>query len=377
MSIKARYIGIGFLVIIVLEILSLYKVYNNSLQGARDILYLISEANVPLDNVREHITCVGDISTEVIDNIVVTTHTVDGVTYYIDHTEQLLYALSHDVVFLLILGIIYTLLFGRMRIIDTERKKLTYQLDKHDLSVLEKINLAVVIHHEMSLPVGVINSVIESMEYRNSLDPDPEYTKYIALLKSNILSISSVLDRMVAGKEHIGTANSSIKTLIERTNDSISVYYIDNNYEFILENADILDAYTPYKLSDGTFSNIINNLIKNSLEAMATKIVFTCNRQLNKDGTLTLIIQDNGHGIPGKSLSEINNKIFKPGVSSKEVSLVDRVKALDSGIRDNCVRGTGLYLCKTILNEVGGDITILDTSYLGTTFGIILRVRKL
>ena len=377
MSIKARYIGIGFLVIIVLEILSLSRVYHNSLQGAHDILYLISEAGVPLETIREHATCVTAISTEAIDNIVVTTHTVDGVTYYIDHTDQLLYALSHDIVFLLILGIIYSLLFRRIRIIDTERKKLTYQLDKHDLAVLEKTNLAVVIHHEMSLPVGVINSVIDSLDYRNTLDPDPENTKYIALLKSNILSISSVLDRMVAGKEHVGTTNNSISTLIQRTNNSIALYYIDNDYGFTLNNTDILNAYTPYKLTDGTFSNIINNLIKNSLEAMATQIVVTCNRQINNDGTLILIIQDNGHGISGKSLTDINNKIFNPGVSSKEISVVDRVKALNNGIHDNCVRGTGLYLCKTILNEVGGDITVLDTSYLGTTFSITLKIRKL
>ncbi|MDP4207508.1 MAG: ATP-binding protein [Bacteroidota bacterium] len=114
------------------------------------------------------------------------------------------------------------------------------------------------------------------------------------------------------------------------------------------------ENYIP--LNNNLFSWVIENLIKNALDAVPAQgnIKITI---LNKDSQVIVDIVDNGKGIPKRNFK----KIFKPGFTTKSRGW-----------------GLGLSLTKRIIEEYHkGKIFVLRSEIdKGTAFRIILPVKK-
>lgn len=121
----------------------------------------------------------------------------------------------------------------------------------------------------------------------------------------------------------------------------------------------ILNPLPHLKAVPAHFSQVINNLIRNSLEAMAHSphkhLKITSRFEAE---TIELIISDSGPGIP-KPLQE---KIFDPFFSTKK----DRPEGLGGGL--------GLASCRRIISSYGGKISIQSEVNSGTEFKVILPV---
>jgi len=93
---------------------------------------------------------------------------------------------------------------------------------------------------------------------------------------------------------------------------------------------------------------VFNNLIKNAVESLKSQrngqIVITA---LKEDNTLTISIQDNGHGIP----PDVLQRIFVPTFTTRS-----------SGM------GLGLSMVKTIVEEHNGTISVESEEGKGTIF---------
>lgn len=85
------------------------------------------------------------------------------------------------------------------------------------------------------------------------------------------------------------------------------------------------------------------NLVRNSIQANATEIIFKLTR---RDKKLVLDVIDNGSGIP----KEIVDKIFNPNFTTKELGM-----------------GVGLTLAKRLMENLEGKIFVKNTSSSGTT----------
>jgi len=99
---------------------------------------------------------------------------------------------------------------------------------------------------------------------------------------------------------------------------------------------------------------VIKNVIKNALDAVEDRpdaAIFIKTSIVNK--TISIEVKDNGIGIP----ATIIDKIFEPFFTTKEVK---------KGI------GLGLSLCKELIHEMGGSISVESTPRIGTTFFITL-----
>jgi nitrogen fixation/metabolism regulation signal transduction histidine kinase len=88
------------------------------------------------------------------------------------------------------------------------------------------------------------------------------------------------------------------------------------------------------------------NLIRNSIQASSTKILF---KILQEDDKYLVFITDNGKGIP----REFENMIFEENFTTKEKGM-----------------GIGLKLIKKYLEDISGQIMLVETSPAGTTFSI-------
>ncbi len=127
---------------------------------------------------------------------------------------------------------------------------------------------------------------------------------------------------------------------------------------------DVDERMKGYKLKGdlptGSLVNILLNHIKNSIEADAESILFEV-EGINADKTMLINIIDNGNGIPEKVLK----RLFETNNSSKSDDTSDGI------------RGNGLYLNKNIMMRSGGDITLVSTDGMGTTFQLKIPVKKI
>jgi len=97
-------------------------------------------------------------------------------------------------------------------------------------------------------------------------------------------------------------------------------------------------------------TRIFVNLIRNSIESGANFIKI---EEISNQEFIEILVKDNGKGIDNKIVS----KIFDENFSTKSLGM-----------------GLGLYMAKNYLNNLKGDIVVLETTENGTTFKITIPV---
>jgi len=108
----------------------------------------------------------------------------------------------------------------------------------------------------------------------------------------------------------------------------------------------------PFAFDSGQIRQVLINLFKNALEAMPEGGDLTVNAQV-QDDDLRLTITDTGHGIPAEQLQSL----FTPFVTTK-----------DGGT------GLGLTICRGLITQHQGEITIDSAVDRGTTCTIRLPI---
>jgi len=140
---------------------------------------------------------------------------------------------------------------------------------------------------------------------------------------------------------------------IEKEVEKIIHLFKNNNVKFFSNIK--LDRFTDVLIDKTHLTRILNNLIKNSLQAEREDVSIEVIVELSltkKDWVLS--IKDNGSGIP----EEIKNKIFEPNFTTK-----------NSGM------GLGLAMVKKIIDDLQGSITY-STSNSGTVFDVMIPRTK-
>jgi signal transduction histidine kinase len=94
--------------------------------------------------------------------------------------------------------------------------------------------------------------------------------------------------------------------------------------------------------------SVFLNLLLNSKEAGANRVITTFKKKKNKD--IEILFQDNGKGID----AEVKEKIWYPFFTTKEKGT-----------------GMGLAIIRKIVNTLKGEISLAETGPGGTTFKII------
>lgn len=120
---------------------------------------------------------------------------------------------------------------------------------------------------------------------------------------------------------------------------------------------------------DATVQQVLLNLVVNAIDAVADRTDPAVSIRVMVTGTerLRIAVTDNGRGIP----SELIDRIFEPFVSTKGVYARD-------GQGQPQLKGTGLGLsvCRSLLQRIGGTITVESTVDVGTTFTISLPTEQ-
>lgn len=100
---------------------------------------------------------------------------------------------------------------------------------------------------------------------------------------------------------------------------------------------------------------VIINLVMNAAHALQGEGHITLTTGINPDGSLQLLVSDDGPGIP----PELQTQVFAPFFTTKP---------------EGEGTGLGLYICQNIIREHGGVMTLQSQPGAGTTFQVCLPV---
>lgn len=294
----------------------------------------------------------------------------------------------------LVLWITYSILFYNFSINQYKQELYDKGNLKNYIENKSQRSITEMIHHEMVAPIAVIRSQVDSIygaifnekcQFKRSYDMAVK--KDIEIINLSLCRLDAILE-MLRDSKQIKSSDSlmsiySITNNIINTVRCFNIGKIDSEYK----HKDILEKFAADKISNGMFLNIIQVMINNSVEAKANMIVFDA--EILSFDKIALYITDNGRGIRDKFNRIVKNcnDIYKYGYSTKNkkgeaVVAKNKLQYILSliGIKVNTtssIRGIGLNLNKQLLGKIGGDISVVSTSEAGTTFKLILPVRKI
>lgn len=298
------------------------------------------------------------------------------------------------VILTIIIWLSYSILFYNFSIKQYKQELYDKSSLKNYIENKSQRSITEMIHHEMVAPIAVIRSQVDTIS-RAIFNENCKYKRsYDIEVKKDIESINLALCRLDAILEMLRDSKQ-----IKNSDSLLSIYEITNNIintvrcfnigkiECTYNHIDILKKFAIDKISNGMFLNIIQVMINNSVEAKANYITFDA--EILSFDKLALYITDNGRGIRDKfnRIVKNSNDIYKYGYTTKSktgenIVSKNRLKYLLSllGIKTtttSSVRGIGLNLNKQLLNKIGGDIAVVKTSEAGTTFKLVLPVKKI
>jgi two-component system, NtrC family, nitrogen regulation sensor histidine kinase NtrY len=174
------------------------------------------------------------------------------------------------------------------------------------------------------LTTSVANTLVEQIDHLSKISSDFARFANIANTHAEVFDLHLVLDSL----KELHAVNPKVELIWERSGEPIMVK------------------------ADRTHMNrLFTNLITNAIEACNKSKCFINITETIRDVNVLIKMQDNGEGIP----EEMRSKIFTPNFTTKS-----------SGT------GLGLAMCKSIVEQAGGNIWFETETGKGTSFFVEL-----
>lgn len=202
--------------------------------------------------------------------------------------------------------------------------------------------------HELKNPLTPIQLIFSSVQraYRGDDDNYKEkLEKSYEMLQSEISGLRRLVDSFTKFSS-LPVAKLDRADIIKTAKNVVQKYQsFDHDHEILFVNETSQD--TIYWNHDvGLFSQVLANLIKNSIEAShlsPSQIILSL---FSDETNITIEVLDNGPGIP----KDIQHNIFDPHFTTKE-------KESHAGLTKDFGMGLGLSVCQKIIYDHGGEIT--------------------
>lgn len=316
---------------------------------------------------------------------------------------------------------IFTALYGSKIFRDTEIRRFKSTTEKQKLESLLQRNLTESLHHELSVPISVIETLTNDLFrklYPCDKSPDGK-CKFINIdggitatgcpscethfgrrdidnialdhYRKIMFSVDTLttIKNLVSDSKHIKYSNGTvaIKDIIDNIIATSNLFRAVRVNSIYKDGVDVLEANACGRgLANGELMLIVNTLVINAMEAKSTSI--TVSAEFVGDCKMAITITDNGTGIRGRDNAIINNyRIFDYGYTTKDGTVTSKYlnklptrlvsMLVDFGVCEDIqsARGSGLAIARKMINVVGGDLELISTSFDGTTFKITMPTK--
>lgn len=210
-----------------------------------------------------------------------------------------------DIKKLLIIIISYIFIINITRLVyETSKKILTINTTLKELEKEKQIRLSLFkITHEIKNPIAVCKGYLDML---NTKDTN-QVERYIPILKSEIDRLLSLLqDFLLINKSNLDLDVMDMNMLVEETIDKLKPLLDENNIKLDLN---LVDDEIYINGDYNRLSQVMINIIKNSIESINTKGKITINSSI-KNNKCYLSIKDNGCGMEKEILDKIKEPFF-------------------------------------------------------------------
>ena len=264
--------------------------------------------------------------------------------------------LSIAVILLAILGTA-TYLVNRIHTADKKRVAALHQVEyTNKLASLGR--LASGVAHEINNPLAIINQkaglIKDLFTMHENYASDEKLMELINGVLSSVERAGSITRRLLNFARHMDTEIERFD-LGEVIRDLISLLEKEAAFRRIDIFLDLPEEKVVIESDQGNVQQICLNLINNAFDAMEEGGRLDVAIQKIEQEQVTIVIADNGHGIPHADLK----RIFEPFFSTR------------SGHKGT---GLGLSITYGLAQEIGGDIAVESKVGEGTRFIITLPV---
>ncbi len=244
------------------------------------------------------------------------------------------------------------------KLVDQQFQRLAEQIDSLRKQLREAQRLAA---------LGTMSAMI-AHEFNNLMTPVISYAQYAqekgdeALLKRAVdkalqqaKRASQMCDRILglATQQHLAPGPVEVAPLVNETVASLGRDLSKDSIQLRLNIPDSLRV----KANPGQLQQVLFNLLLNARQAMLGKPgSLTVQAEPVEGGRVAIHVKDTGCGIRAEDLEQIWEPFF---TTKRQADRPDQ-----RGI------GLGLTICKDIIEELGGTITVTSQTGLGTTFTI-------
>lgn len=197
--------------------------------------------------------------------------------------------------------------------------------------------------HDFSQPVNVIQGNVELLEY--DWDDPEARDEDVRIIRRELRRLISMMQEILdfaRGEDQIRKSSASVAELLNDIARRYRVQLEDRSVTLEVEHG----YEGEWEMDVPRTTRIIENLVRNAAGAIGSegRIRLVSRRA---DGTLQILVEDDGPGIPG----ELGENLFEPFVT----------KGKEKGT------GLGLAIAKSFTERQGGTISY-ETSDAGTTF---------
>lgn len=220
------------------------------------------------------------------------------------------------------------------------QKEMELQRERQAREGLEELSLfSAEIAHEIRNPLNSLHLTFDALTQQNKLDEERSQ-RYLDAVREEIRRITAILDAYTRQSRPITPRIEAVdlELFFSRLQTLLEGEFRRHNAELVLS----LPPQNTFPTDSDLLRQILQNLIRNSLEAHAKRIVIDA--RLHNKG-LEVKITDDGEGIPPSR----KEQVFKPYMSSKAKGT-----------------GLGLHVVRRLVIALGGDIH-LEMSRKGMT----------
>ncbi|OUR95283.1 hypothetical protein A9Q84_15700 [Halobacteriovorax marinus] len=239
-------------------------------------------------------------------------------------------------------------MLGTCKDITDEKNGLVEKLHQAKLATLGEISAGVA--HEINNPLTILFATSKKLSKLTSLDDQHE--RLYNIQKKSLERITKIVTglRTYSRIDELDYQNFEINKSVIESSVLVENIFKNDGVDIVLElHSDDVITHG----STGGFQQVILNLLYNSKDAFIKnhqKNVIKIQTQKIKD-KIQILVSDNGPGISDQHVSKIFESFYTTKPAGKGT-------------------GLGLSLSKSILEDMNGNLHLLKTNHMGTTFSI-------